>query len=344
MARGNEDRAILRSRNFPRHHTMLKILRSVEVSATSREHAEDISAVTTAGVDVRDVNEHHLQAALGVSLHAIQGHAALSGTKEPITCIPVPDFKDVSRLYPALAQEERRWNDSFNYLQSSDTVEQSIEDGLVDGFTYFMDEKDAQWLTHTNNCNMESKVPDEDVPQIKQECDGWLCGPIDAVQSGGRIAPRASLSCTGKSQNAMSGIRISEDHFELVMGIFEKVTADVLKASQVVFDAHVLGISSCQESGGDHRDSVQADEGAVAGIPPFSTYEETFATKLTPVLFATYRVPKWVPESPVLTAMARTIFPHWIKRRTMPRGLEVLPGLHVCALSSRFLFDSILSS
>ena len=39
-----------------------------------------------------------------------------------------------------------RWRDPVSYLKTLETIEETTQDTLAHGFTYFMDERDKEWL------------------------------------------------------------------------------------------------------------------------------------------------------------------------------------------------------
>jgi enhancer of polycomb-like protein len=124
--------------------------------------------------------------------------------KEPY--IPTPDaagiVKNYERHYPT-----HRWSTPQTYLRSTDTLEDTVQYGLSNGFSYYMDERDKEWLEKNNQAaNGESTS-------------------AQAIVSGGLTA-RASRSSKlkGKDPDICVAVHIKEDEFELVMGLFEKET------------------------------------------------------------------------------------------------------------------------
>ena len=123
------------------------------------------------------------------------GHAAY---------IPTPDSNGTAdnheQLYPT-----NRYKDPYNYVCSSRTVEESTVGGLAHGITYYMDEKDAEWLNRNN-----------------EEARGEGTSAQAAVCSA-RVTSR-SIKAKGKEAESCAPVKMSEDVFELVMGLFELIT------------------------------------------------------------------------------------------------------------------------
>ena len=63
--------------------------------------------------------------------------------------IPTPDstgkVDNYDELYPP-----GRWKDPVTYVKSSDTIEETVTDALANGFVYYMDERDEEWLEKNN--------------------------------------------------------------------------------------------------------------------------------------------------------------------------------------------------
>jgi enhancer of polycomb-like protein len=75
-------------------------------------------------------------------------------------------------------------------VKSSDSVEEATSFALANGFIYYMDERDKEWLDKNN-----------------EEARGE--------------GPSKRVSRKGKEPETLS---MTEDEFELVMAIFEKIT------------------------------------------------------------------------------------------------------------------------
>lgn len=119
-------------------------------------------------------------------------------------------------LYPP-----NRWKDPATYVKSSDTVEEAILYSLANGFVYYMDERDKEWLDKNN-----------------EEARGEGTSAQGAV-SGTNTRSGRSTKAKGKEPDVSSPVVISEDEFELVMAVFEKVTHE-----KTEFLHHVSNVSS----------------------------------------------------------------------------------------------------
>lgn len=151
--------------------------------------------------------EHHLQEVL-CAAHRNQGNERITRGKPTATTqpavIPTPDSTGVVDNYNELYLSNK-WKDPASYAVSSATVEENIVNGLGNGFTYYMDERDKEWLLKNN-----------------EEARGEGTSAQGAV-SGTRTSSR-SAKVKGKEPEACQLVFVSEDEFELVMGVFEKVT------------------------------------------------------------------------------------------------------------------------
>lgn len=137
--------------------------------------------------------EHHLQAVLSAA--ATRHHAYSRSTRgaekdsAPAAYIPTPDsngkVENHEELYPP-----NKWRDPITYVKSSDSVEEATSFALANGFIYYMDERDKEWLDKNN-----------------EEARGE--------------GPSKRVSRKGKEPETVS---MSEDEFELVMAMYEKIT------------------------------------------------------------------------------------------------------------------------
>ncbi|KAF7328934.1 Enhancer of polycomb-like protein [Mycena venus] len=188
--------------------------------------------------------------------------------------IPTPGAISVvdnyAELYPP-----KKWTDPISYLKTTQTVEEACSNGLAEhDYTYYMDEIDKQWLDKNN-----------------QEARGE-----------GTSAQGARQVRKGKDKSPEMGVpvSISEDEFELVMGLLEKMT-DQKITDQKVFEG----------------------EG-----PDFESYEQFFLKPLPADMFASYLTPSWIPPSALLVRITRTIYPHWKQRRSLLKGHKIRPSLN----------------
>ena len=128
--------------------------------------------------------------------------------KQQDAYIPTPDnaglVEDYESLYPP-----NRWHDPVSFLKTSETIEETTHDSLAHGFTYFMDERDKEWLDKNN-----------------EEARGEGTSAQGAVSTSGTATrtSQRSAKAKGKEPDVAQPVVISEDEFELVMGLFEKVT------------------------------------------------------------------------------------------------------------------------
>ncbi|GLB42746.1 putative enhancer of polycomb-like protein [Lyophyllum shimeji] len=246
-----------------------------------------------AGVDAEDANEHHLQAVLSATAHAppppsrpTRGAAAAAdkAKERPAAYIPTPDstgiVENYEELYPA-----NRWRDPATYLASSSTVEASSAAALADGFTYYMDERDKEWLDKNN-----------------EEARGEGTSAQGSISTATRTSARSAKG-KGKEPETVQPLVITEDEFELVMGLFEKVT---------------------------HEKTEYLHHGLENGMsfPSFAEYQETFSSPLPAPTFASYSVPSWVPPPAHLLRMARVVYPYWKERRLERGGHRIIPTLN----------------
>ncbi|KAI0057206.1 hypothetical protein BV25DRAFT_1812676 [Artomyces pyxidatus] len=286
----------LRNRNRVTNKTRLRIIQgNIDADPLAfDEDEEKARVVSTAGVDAEDANEHHLQAVLSAASQRHQGAAHRAtrtgtdkGDKPQDAYIPIPDstgvVEDYERWYAA-----DRWRDPISYIKTSETVEEAVSDSLANGFTYYMDERDKEWLDKNN----------EEARGEGTSAQGALSTPGTTT----RLSQRSSKA-KGKEPDTLQPVTLSEDEFELVMGLFEKVTHE-----KTEFLHHGL------EQG--------------APFPPFTDYQDTFASPLGPDTFAAFAVPSWIPSPAVMLRFAKVIYPYWKERRIERGGHRIIPVLN----------------
>ena len=143
-------------------------------------------------------------AAASRHLAATRTRGAEKEVAAPAAYIPTPDstgkVANYDELYPP-----GRWRDPHEYLKSSDTTEESVSYALANGFIYYMDERDKEWLDKNN----------EEARGEGTSAQGALTG---TTRSG------RSTKAKGKDPEISQPAVMSEDEFELVLAIFEKVT------------------------------------------------------------------------------------------------------------------------
>lgn len=284
----NHNPGTLRNRNRITNKTRLKIIHgNVEADPFGLEEDEEKARViSTAGVDAEDANEHHLQVVLSATSHRNQPSSLRPRGDKPKdeAYIPIPDFAgvvpDAEKLYPP-----NRWKDPANYVRSSDTIDDAIDAAINGGFTYYMDERDHEWLEKNN-----------------EEARGEGTSAQGALSSPGLSRSR-SAKAKGKEPDVPSPTSMNEDEFELIMGIFEKVTHE-----KTEFLHHSL------ETG--------------MTFPPYSDYVDTFTTDIPPSLFSSYTLPPWLPPPPRLSALSQVVYPYWKERRIERGGHRIIPILN----------------
>ena len=223
--------------------------------------------------------------------------AARTGSNEkekaPVAYIPTPDSNGLvdnyDELYPS-----NHWKDPTTYLRWSSTVEESVTNGLNNGFVYYMDECDKEWLDKNN-----------------EQARGEGTSAQGAISSRSAHSQRSSKA-KGKDPDLSAPVAMSEDEFELVMAVFEKVTHD-----KTEYLHHAL------ENG--------------MPFPPFTDYQDTFSAPLSPSMFADFITPSWLPAPAHLLRLARLVYPHWRERRLEAGGKRIIPAVNV----RRFSLDSL---
>ncbi|KAI0315040.1 enhancer of polycomb-like-domain-containing protein [Amylostereum chailletii] len=286
----------LRNRNRVTNKTRLKVVKGdIEGDPLSFDDGEEKArVVSTAGVDAEDANEHHLQAVLSAASQRHQRpssrtvrEADKENNKQQDAYIPIPDntgvVEDYERLYPS-----NRRRDPVSYIKLSETIEEAVVDALAGGFTYYMDERDKEWLDKNNEAARGEGTSAQ--------------GAVSSSSTTTRTSQR-SAKAKGKEPETSQPVAISEDEFELVMGIFEKVTQE-----RTPFLHHGL------------ENNVP--------FPTLSDYQETFATELPPSMFATFVVPASVPVPSQMLRYAKIIYLHWKERRLERQGHRVIPTLN----------------
>lgn len=195
-----------------------------------------------------------------------------------------------------------RWKEPYSYVKSSDTVEEATSFALSDGFIYYMDERDQEWLDKNNE-------------QARGEGMSTQGVASTSTRSG------RSAKAKGKEPDIVQPVAMNEDEFELVMAIFEKVTHE-----KTEFLHHVRVL--CTSHAATRLTSVQGLEQG-APFPPFSDYQDTFAFKLQPSMFAVYAVPEWIPSPQQMLRFARIVYPYWRERRLERGGHRIIPAVNV---------------
>jgi enhancer of polycomb-like protein len=120
--------------------------------------------------------------------------------------IPTPDSTGIVDNYEEW-YSANKWKDPATYVCMSTTVEETNTYGLSGGFIYYMDERDQAWLEKNN-----------------EEARGEGTSVQGAVSVSGTRASARSAKAKGKEPEPCQPTMISEDEFELMMALYEKVT------------------------------------------------------------------------------------------------------------------------
>lgn len=219
--------------------------------------------------------------------------------------IPTPDSTGIVDNYEEW-YSPNKWKDPATYVCTSTMVEEAITNGLSGGFVYYMDERDQAWLEKNN-----------------EEARGEGTSVQGAVSVSGTRASARSAKAKGKEPEPCQPAAITEDEFELVMGLFEKITHE--RTEYLHHVRHFFFISFFKIS--DFCDYQGLETGME--FPAFAEYQNVFSSPLAPTVFATYILPSWVPEPQVLLRIAKAIYPHWKERRIDRGGHRIIPTLNV---------------
>jgi enhancer of polycomb-like protein len=158
-----------------------------------------------------------LQAVLSAASKRHQAHAqrpTRGGTTAPAPAayIPTPDSTGIVDNYEEL-YFPGRWVDPATYIRTSETIDVFLENGLNDQFTYYIDERDKEWLDRNN----------EEARGEGTSAQGAVSTSGTTTRSG---SSTRSAKAKGKEPDVVQPVTISEDEFELVMGLFEKWTSE----------------------------------------------------------------------------------------------------------------------
>ncbi|CAK5263629.1 unnamed protein product [Mycena citricolor] len=218
--------------------------------------------------EFKDEDQHEDMASLAVAdVDTTEGNehhlqAALA-TKAVFIPTPAAEGKvsDYNLLYPP-----DKWKKPATYIYTTTTVEEAVTNAFLDyDLTYYMDEVDMQWLERNNQ------------------------------EARGEGTSAAAEKLKGGGAETGLPVSISEDEFELVMGLLDKLI----------------------EPTGFHGSG-----------PDFSAVHEFFDRPLPNNIFASFAVPAWVPPPPSLACIARLVFPHWKQRRVELDGRKIHPSIN----------------
>lgn len=204
--------------------------------------------------------------------------------------IPTPDatgkVANYAEFYPDIG-----WEPPTLLAKASDTLEESMGDEILSaGYAYVMDERDDDWLERYN-----------------KEANGETTA----------TPTKRSAKARGKEREASPPPPISEDDFELVMGLFERFTEQESPYLHMV-----------RHSGTMTRIVSNRASQSPSDVPTFPEYEPFFANPLPPHFFPSFLIPDSVPDSPILVRFARSIYPHWRERKIERGGRRIIPQLN----------------
>ncbi|CAO1622492.1 unnamed protein product [Sympodiomycopsis kandeliae] len=181
----------------------------VEVEGIDENEAPNL------GVDLSEVTEHHLQAALSSTQLANEGDKAIIA--KPAYHIPTPDSKqilpskDYGALYPIGS-----YQDPVTYVRSSTTVEDEIK-----GASYNLDEDDQEWLEERNK--KASQAAQTALKELKPAMVTKLLGGKASKAKD----PQTQLQLLALLAEENSEYRlITEDELEMIFTVMEHVTSE----------------------------------------------------------------------------------------------------------------------
>lgn len=161
--------------------------------------------------------------------------------KHPEAHIPTPDAAGVVEGYESLYQSGK-YKEPTTHLRFSETAEETVEGGLAGGFTYFLDERDAEWIKKNNQ---EAKGEGTSASGSTGTNGQSEDGSITSTRSGRALHGRPikgkgkdpELSC---GSSTLPRTVVNEDELELVMGLFEKLTEDKFPFIHLVRFSNVI--------------------------------------------------------------------------------------------------------
>ncbi|KAJ4482392.1 enhancer of polycomb-like-domain-containing protein [Lentinula aciculospora] len=208
---GQPPPSTLRNRNRITNKTRLKVVHgNIDVDQIIPDEDEEKNRLlqSVAGVDQEDANEHHLQAVLSQAASQAASGKATKSEEQPAAFIPIPEHSGFAENYTTLYPADR-WKDPVSYVQSSSVIDEHTAAALADGCTYYMDERDKEWLERNN----------EEARGEGTSAQGSM------LTSAGRVSARSAKG-KGKEAEDVQPSLMSEDELELVMGLFEKITQE----------------------------------------------------------------------------------------------------------------------
>jgi enhancer of polycomb-like protein len=190
-------------------------------------------------------------------------------------------------------------------IRSSETVEQ-LSNGWG-GLNYVMDERDEAWLSEFNS-------KQEGTSSVKQEpyANGAPNGKETGKSKKGKEKDRKD------DKEGTGALKISEDVFEYVMGMLEHWTEKNVPMLHTVCRA----IEPMEiRANLSHQDLAQ--------LPTFDAVESVFRDTPPASFYPAYEVPQCLPSPPLLTRIARNIFPYWQQRKEQREGKSIIPQLNL---------------
>ncbi|CAD6981358.1 unnamed protein product, partial [Tilletia controversa] len=287
------------------------------------EHEGPEEADRSLGVDRSEVSEHHLQAALS-STHLAASEPVKGNTngKSKVYHIPTPETKTVltkeelHELYPPGS-----YSDPVSYVRSSDTVEESLR-----GPTYTLDEDDGLWLEEHNDTARKE---------------------LEAALASRPLPPSKGKSKERKRQEALAALLVerpelntmTEDQFEMVMTVFEKVTSD--RCPMLHLNLTTLPtLESLLPSFDNDSPLAAMAKPQLPSLPfdviiPHSGSTSSASTSKAAMVSAASAANSsdWSPSDPwrnlaALKRLASTVYPWWKERREERQGKPIVPPLN----------------
>jgi enhancer of polycomb-like protein len=177
-----------------------------------------------------------------------------------------------------------------------------VSSGLRDGFTYYMDEQDKEWVDTRNGSYS-----------------------VEPLTSRGR-----SAKVKAKDTQVVSTFPVTYDEFELVMGILEIITeqkAPLLHHVGTITMRAFSMLTASQNHGGNTL------------YPPLSEYQDVLSRTLPSYFFSNWATPSWVPQPHRMLSLVETVFAYWQDRRKARNGHRIFPTPTV-GFRTRAVFSS----
>lgn len=270
-----------------------------------------------------------MQAALSQTQLASDAESSKTASARPAYHIPTPEAKQVlqdaeyQQLYPHGA-----YSDPVTYLRSSQTVEESNR-----GPAYCLDEDDNDWLQDWNK-----KASEALAVALKS-----ARSPIASAKGKGKERTREEIVNSLVEENGDLRV-ISEDEFEMVITVFERVSAE-----QVPF-AHldVSRLPSLEDLLPSFDPNSSLADLAQPELPelPWEHHTHGFASSSKSDGSSNHNKAngwsihqrghdneRWSPDNPFrnlasLKGVAKIVYPWWKQRREERQGKQIVPALN----------------